>query len=56
MGEGVAATPGAVAATPSPTEKVAQIVIPKEPVAAANALKKFFNSNELSQIIKIISS
>lgn len=50
-----ASAPG-VAATPSPTEKVAQITIPKEPVAAANALKKFFNSNELSQIIKIISS
>ena len=49
----LAATAPAVAATPSDTP---QISIPKEPVAAANALKKVFNSNELSEIIKILSS
>ncbi len=49
----LAATAPAVAATPSDNP---QISIPKEPVAAANALKKVFNSNELSQIIKILSS
>ncbi|MGK7894058.1 MAG: Hpt domain-containing protein [Xenococcus sp. (in: cyanobacteria)] len=46
--------------TTSPTtatpRKVAQISIPQEPVAAANALKKVFNRAELSQIIKILSS
>ncbi len=45
-----------VAATPAVTQKVPQVSIPKEPVAAANALKRVFNSNELSQIIKILSS
>ena len=46
-----------VAATsPAVAQKVAQISIPKEPVAAANALKKVFNGKELSQIIKILSS
>ncbi len=49
----LAATAPAVAATPSDTP---QISIPKEPVAAANALKKVFNSKELSEIIKILSS
>ncbi len=52
----LAATASAFAAPPMGTQKVAQISIPKEPVAAANALKKVFNSNELSQIIKILSS
>ncbi len=49
----LAATAPAVAATPSDNP---QISIPKEPVAAANALKKVFNSKELSEIIKILSS
>ena len=52
----LAATAPAVATTTTAPAKVAQISIPKEPVAAANALKKVFNSNELSQIVKILSS
>ena len=52
----LAATASTFAAPPMGTQKVAQISIPKEPVAAANALKKVFNNNELSQIIKILSS
>ncbi len=51
----VGTTPAAPTAPAAP-QKVAQISIPKEPVAAANALKKVFNSKELSQIIKILSS
>ena len=49
----LAVTASAIAATPSDTPRIS---IPKEPVAAANALKKVFNSNELSEIIKILSS
>lgn len=47
-----APTATSTAATP----EIAQISIPKEPVAAANALKKIFNSNQISQIIQILSS
>ena len=52
----LAATAPAVASTTVAPQKVAQIAIPKDPVAAANALKKVFNSNEISLIIKILSS
>ncbi|ELS02020.1 chemotaxis protein histidine kinase-like protein [Xenococcus sp. PCC 7305] len=43
-------------AAPVAAQQIPQIPIPKEPVAAANMLKKVFNSAELSQIIKILSS
>ncbi|MEM9274685.1 MAG: Hpt domain-containing protein [Cyanobacteria bacterium P01_F01_bin.143] len=52
----LAATAPAVSAAPAATAPVAQIAIPKDPVAAANALKRAFNSSELAQIIKILSS
>ncbi|MDJ0900509.1 MAG: Hpt domain-containing protein [Xenococcus sp. MO_188.B8] len=52
----LAVTAPATATSTAAPQKVAQISIPKEPVAAANALKKVFNSDQLSQIIKILSS
>ena len=52
----LAATAPVVTAATSAPQKVAQIAIPKDPVAAANALKKVFNSNEISLMIKILSS
>ena len=53
-----ATAPATVPATvpaPAASTPVAQISIPKDPVAAANALKQAFNSSELAQIIKILS-
>ena len=46
----------ATAPAPAASAPVAQISIPKDPVAAANALKQAFNSSELAQIIKILST
>jgi len=51
-----ATAPAAKATAPATPPKVNQVSIPQEPVAAANMLKKVFNSSELAQIIQILST